>query len=375
MNDMNDPLNYTEDELKALSTEDLELLIKTAKAKEALFDTEQLALKIMMNALYGAMANKYFPLFNEQMAAAITGNGRYFIQKLAKYIEKTLQGLHKSEKQYLIYSDTDSVYFHIEPFMNMYIAKNPNLVIDNYVDWADNFEKKVIQPTIERTIADFAEELNAYNAEKIGAEREIIADAAVFTAKKKYYARVRDSEGTRFPADMPKIKVMGLEIAKSSTPVWAKDKLKAAIPHILDKDENDLRNWVKNIKQEFLSADLNDISQSGSVSNLGYKLSDKGIPIGSRAALVYNKYINDTNLLNTYNPIQPGDKCKRLFLLEPNKFNSNIIAFTNDNFVKEIGDCIDYDTNFQKGFMQPLNLMVNAMNYNLEKETVNLDDW
>jgi len=100
---MNDPLNYTEDELKALSTEDLELLIKTAKAKEALFDTEQLALKIMMNALYGAMANKYFPLFNEQMAAAITGNGRYFIQKLAKYIEKTLQGLHKSEKQYLIY--------------------------------------------------------------------------------------------------------------------------------------------------------------------------------------------------------------------------------------------------------------------------------
>jgi hypothetical protein len=111
------------------------------------------------------------------------------------------------------------------------------------------------------------------------------------------------------------------------------------------------------------------------VSNLGYKLSDKGIPIGSRAALVYNKYINDTNLLNTYNPIQPGDKCKRLFLLEPNKFNSNIIAFTNDNFVKEIGDCINYDTNFQKGFMQPLNLMVNAMNYNLEKETVNLDEW
>jgi|WetSurMetagenome_2_1015567.scaffolds.fasta_scaffold54607_2 DNA polymerase elongation subunit (family B) len=105
---MKDPLDYTEDELKAMSKQDLELLIKTAKAKEALFDTEQLALKIMMNALYGAMANKYFPLFNEQMAAAITGNGRYFIQKLAKYIEKTLQDMHKSEKPYLIYGDTDS---------------------------------------------------------------------------------------------------------------------------------------------------------------------------------------------------------------------------------------------------------------------------
>lgn len=371
---MKDPLDYTEDELKAMSKQDLELLIKTAKAKEALFDTEQLALKIMMNALYGAMANKYFPLFNEQMAAAITGNGRYFIQKLAKYIEKTLQDMHKSEKPYLIYGDTDSVYYHIEPFMNMYIAKNPNLTIDDYVDWADSFEKKVIQPTIEQTITDFAEELNAYNKDKIGAEREIISDAAVFTAKKKYYARVRDSEGTRFPTDMPKIKVMGLEIAKSSTPVWAKEKLKQAIPHILDKDEIDLRNWVKSIKQEFIKQNLNDIAQSGSVSNLSYKLTDKGLPIGSRAALIHNKYIEDNNLTNIYTPIQAGDKCKRLFLIEPNKFGSNITAFTNDSFIKEI-DCIDYDTNFEKGFMKPLSLMVNVMNYDLEKETENVDDW
>jgi len=70
----------------------------------------------------------------------------------------------------------NSVYFHIEPFMNMFQTKNPGLTMDEYVDWADAFEKKVIQPVINNTIAEFAEELNAYNTETIGAEREIISD-------------------------------------------------------------------------------------------------------------------------------------------------------------------------------------------------------
>lgn len=272
----------------------------------------------------------------------------------------------------------NSVYFQIEPFVEMYLEKNPNSDIMKTVDWADNFEKKVIQPVIEKTVSDFAAELNAYNYSVIGAEREIIADSAVFTAKKKYYARVRDNEGTRYPENEPKIKVMGLEIAKSSTPIWAKKKLKESIPHILDKDEDDLRDWVKSIKQEFISQNLVDISSAGSVSNLTYKLGvDKGIPIGSRAALIHNKYITDNNLQNIYTPIQSGDKCKRLFLIEPNVFGSNIVAYTNDNFVKEIEkyNCVDYDTNFEKGFLKPLELMVNALNYDLEKETAALDDW
>jgi DNA polymerase elongation subunit (family B) len=241
---MKDVLEYTEDELRSLSTEELESLLHLAENGESLFDTRQLVEKTMINSLYGALANKWFPLFNEDMAAAITGNGRYFIQKLANYIEETLQQLLPQEKPYIVYGDTDSVYYHIEPFVEKYIAQNPGLPTNDYVEFADRFEKKVIQPVIEKTINDFAYELNAYNKDKIGAEREIIADAAVFTAKKKYYARVRDNEGTRYPDDSPKIKVMGLEIIKSSTPKWSQKYLKQAIPHILDKNEDDLRTWV-----------------------------------------------------------------------------------------------------------------------------------
>lgn len=206
------------------------------------------------------------------------------------------------------------------------------------------------------------------------AEHILIHNCAVFTAKKKYYARVRDNEGTRYPEDSPKIKVMGLEIIKSSTPKWSQKYLKEAIPHILDKDEKDLRDWVNDIKQEFTKADLNDIAAVGGVSRIDYDLNEKSVPIGSRAAIIHNIYVDDKNLSDVYAPIQAGDKCKRLFLQEPNKFNSNIVAFTNDSFTKEI-DCVDYDTQFEKNFLKPLELMVEPLNYDLQKETQELDDW
>jgi hypothetical protein len=374
---MKEVLEYTEDELRALSDEELKMLLLEAENGESLYNTRQLVEKTMINSLYGALANKWFPLFNEEMAAAITGNGRYFIQLLAKYIEDKLQGLLPQEKPYIVYGDTDSVYYHIEPFVNKYMEKNPGLSIDAYVTWADSFENKVIQPTIQKTIEDFADQLNAYNRDKIGCEREIIADTAVFTAKKKYYARVRDNEGTRYPEDSPKIKVMGLEIIKSSTPKWSQKYLKESIPHILDKDEADLRNWVNNVKQDFINADLNDIASVGGVSRLDYDLDKDVVPIGSRAAIKHNLYIANKGIENKFAPIQAGDKCKRIFLQEPNMFNSNIVAFTNDGFTSEIMECgcVDYDVQFDKTFMKPLMLMVEPLNYDLEKETAELDDW
>lgn len=377
MNKQKDVLDYTDAELQGMTTEKLKGLLEEAEYGKSLNNTQQLAEKTLINGLYGALANKYFPLFNEDMAAAITGNGRYYIRLLANYIEDALQGMHPSEKSYVIYGDTDSVYFQIEPFMEMYQKKNPDLSIDEYVDWADQFEKKVIQPVIQKSIDDFADELNAYNRELIGAEREIISSDFMAISKKMYFARVRDSEGTRYPADDPDIKVMGLDIIKSSTPKWAKKYLKEAIPHILDKDENDLRNWLKSIKREFVNTELNDIAAVGSANNLDYDLERDTVPIGSRAAIRHNIYIKENGLENLYAPIQPGEKAKRLFLTTPNPFNSNIIAFTNDTFVREIEkhNCVDYDTNFYKNFMKPLENMVNCLKYNLEKETEELDDW
>lgn len=368
-------LEYTKEELQQLPVEQLKILLDEAKTGERQYWTEQTGLKLIINSLYGAMANRYFPLFNEKMAQAITGNGRFFIRLLSKNIENKLQSMLKSDNVYVVYNDTDSVYYQIANFVDMFITKNPDSTINEQVDFADSFEKKVIAPVIQATIDEMAKKLNIFNVDVIAADREIIADSAVFIQKKKYLARVRDNEGFRYPEYEPEIKVMGLDIIKSSTPVWSKVKLLDSVEHILDKNEQDLRDWLKNTKSEYLSVNPNDLAQVGGVNNLDYVLGEKGVPFGSRSALVHNQYVIDNNLEDVYAMIEAGDKTKRMFLRTPNKFNSNIVAYTNDSFIKEFDGLIDYDMMFEKGFTNALDNMTDALGYNLHKETEELDDW
>ena len=370
-----DVLDYTEDELKNLSIPQLKILLDEAATKERQYTTEQISLKIIINSLYGALANKWFPLFNEKMAQAITGNGRFFIRLLSKNVEEKLQSMHASTKPYILYNDTDSIYYHVEPFIDMFISKNPESTLDEQVDFADNFEKRVIAPLIKATIEEMTHKLNIYNPSVIAADREIISDVAVFVQKKKYLARVRDNEGFRYPTYEPEIKVMGLDLIRSSTPIWSQEKLLDSIEHILDKEEQDLRDWLRDTKTEYQAVNPNDLAQSGGVNNLDYVLGDKGVPIGARSALVHNQYVMDNGLEDTYAMIEAGDKTKRMFLRTPNKFNSNIVAYTNDSFIKEFEGLIDYDMMFEKGFTNALDNMTDALGYNLHKETEELDDW
>ncbi len=367
-------LQYTKEELVTLNKEKLESLYNECKINESLYEVKQLVNKRLMNALYGALGNSAFPLFNEHMAAAITGNGRFFIRTLARNIENRLQGLIPQNKKYIVYGDTDSVYYHVEPFVNKYLEGNPKSSINETVDWVNLFEQKVIQPVIVQTIDEVARKLNAFNKKSIWAEREIISDSSVFVSKKKYFARVRDSEGTRYPEDSPYVKVMGLEIIKSSTPKWAQKKLKEAIPLFLDSEETDVKKWIKDLKKDFLSVDLLELSSVSGVTSIDYKITDKGVPFGSRAAIIHNNYIKENGLSNKYQNINSGDKTKRLFLRSGNPFNSNIIAFTNDEFINEIKDYIDYDEIFNKNFLKPLEIMGTSLKWNLTQET-DTEDW
>ena len=375
MSNLREVLEYTEEELMQLPLPQLRELLDSAASKERQYTTEQISLKIIINSLYGALANKWFPLFNEKMAQAITGNGRFFIRLVSKNVEEKLQSMEPSTKPYILYNDTDSFYYSIEPFVNMFIAKNPESTLDERVDFADNFEKKVIAPIIQTTIEEITHKLNIYNPSVIAADREIISDVAVFVQKKKYFARVRDNEGFRYSDYEPEFKVMGLDLIRSSTPVWSKEKLSESIEHILDKEEQDLRDWLRTTKSEYLSVNPNNLAQVGSVNNLDYTLGEKGVPIGARSALVHNQYVINNNLEDVYAMIEAGDKTKRMFLRTPNKFNSNIVAYTNDSFIKEFDGLIDYDMMFEKGFTNALDNMTDALGYNLHKETEELDDW
>jgi DNA polymerase elongation subunit (family B) len=264
---------------------------------QTLMDTDQMTLKIMMNSLYGAFAQRYFSLYNEDLARAITINGRFFIKHMSNFIEDTLQNIKKVD-YYKIYNDTDSGYFTLDPIVSS-ISKLQST--EQKRDFCNNFFEKYIQKTINKSIDDFSKKTNAYKKEVIGAEREIIADAGIWVAKKKYIARVLDNEGVVYKE--PYMKIMGLEIIQGGTAPWSKKYLKESISIILDKTAKEVKNWLKEIKQGYTEANLEDIAKKIGVNKLsdpkwGTVQDGRNVtpPFNSKAAIATNNYIAKHNL-------------------------------------------------------------------------------
>lgn len=371
-----DLLDYTEEDLEKLDTETLLKLVEECEDKVKIYLSQQMSKKILINSLYGALANKGFSLFNEKIAQSITGNGRFFIQYSAIKIENKLQSIMPSKNKYLVYGDTDSNYYHIGNIMAEIIKKNPNKTINEYVDLAIKFEEQFVDPTIQESIKEFAEMFNAHDVGAIGAKRELVADKCLFVAKKKYVARVRDKEGVRFPEDEPYPKVMGLDIARSAMPSWCKNKLKhEAIDIILDKTEKELKEWIDACKKEFVNQPISEICSYGTVSRIDYSLSDKGIPFMCKAGIYYNMYIKEHNLENKYTPIENDTSVKLMRLKTPNKFGTDLIAYTQDTFVDEFINDIDYDTQFNKSFVDAINNMTKVLHYDLYNKFDSIDEW
>lgn len=363
-------------DLTKIPLETLEEMARIFEDEEDDKHIQQHALKILINALYGAMANKYFLLANPDLAAAITSTGRFFIRLISVRIEERLQQIQPSPKPYVIYNDTDAVYYQIEPIMERKFPGRLEECTEEMVEWADAFEKKVIQKIIQDAIAEFAQLLNTYDPSQIGVEREVIADAAVFVAKKKYFARVRDMEGVRFDMDDPYLKVMGLEIARGGTPPWCKKHLKDSISIILDKDAQGVREWRDKVKKEFLEQPIEDISMTLGISSLNFDIGDKGIPQGARSALSHNRYLRDNDLLGVIEEIKPGEKYKRCYLKTPNRFGTEILSFEDPKIIKMIEEdgIYDYATNFEKYFENPLENMVGKLGFDIS-DNPHFSEW
>ena len=381
-------LEYKREDLEKLTDKQLKQLLHDVNDKADELFTLQQTNKILINGLYGAQGNKNFILFNEKIAQAITGNGRYFIQLVANNINRILSEKLGKEYEFVNMGDTDSVYYRIEPFVELYKKEHPNADIGEIVQFCDDFEEQYIQPIIQNTIDEFSNTLNAYNPSKISAKKETVADSILAVAKKKYIARLRESESTIYPLDSPKLKIMGLELIKSTTPNFTKKYLMQAVNILLDGTNDQLINFIKNIKNEFLKVNINDIVMVSSTNNLDYDL--KGttpIPIAARASIYYNNYITKNNLLNKYNLIQAGDKVKLVYIKDQNPFASivkrvngknlipNIIAFSNNEFAKLLKDYIDYDVQFEKSFLNPLKIMSVSINYDVEEKIPDVFDF
>ena len=274
----------------------------------------------------------------------------------------------------------NSVYFTIETFMEKYY-KGTDDVLEK-TKWADNFYKKVIEKIIQKGISVFAERLNLKYPEFIGVEREAIADKGFFVAKKMYSIRVFDMEGKLYPADDPYEKTIGLELIKGGTAPFSKKYLKQSIDMILDKSETEIADWVRTLKDEFMSTNLINIARTTGISKLenpewGTKKEGRivSIPSGSKAGIATNDYIINNNLSEEYPLISPGEKAKTLYLKPHNPLKNDRFAFLNNKFAELFRDYIDYDTNWEKYFLKPLKNMTDPLGLKIDHKTEGFDEW
>ena len=336
-----------------------------------------MAKKISLNSAYGAIGNQYFRYYKLANAEAITMSGQVSIRwiegKMNSYLNKILK---TNDVDYVIASDTDSIYLNLGPFVET-VYKGREKTTEEIVGFLDKVCKMEFEKYIESSYQELADYVNAYD-QKMQMKRENIADRGIWTAKKRYILNVWDSEGVRY--DEPKLKIMGLEAVKSSTPAPCRQKIKDALKIVMTKTEDEMIAFIDNFRKAFNQLPPEEISFPRSINDVNKHKSSstlycKGTPIHARGAILYNHLIKEKKLDKKYAKIQNGEKIKFCYLKLPNPIRENVISYIQE-FPKEfeLDKYIDYDLQFSKAFLEPMKVILDAINWKVEK-TVNLESF
>jgi DNA polymerase elongation subunit (family B) len=337
----------------------------------------QMAKKISLNSAYGAIGNQYFRYYKLENAEAITLSGQVSIRWIEDKMNQHLNKILKTENvDYVIASDTDSIYLNLGPLVER-VYEGREKTAEGIVSFLDKICQMEFEKYIESSYQELADYVNAYD-QKMQMKRENIADRGIWTAKKRYILNVWDSEGVRY--EEPKLKMMGIEAVKSSTPAPCRKMIKDALKLMMSGTEDEVIEFIENARKKFKSLPPEQISFPRSASDVvKYKSSSdiyiKGTPIHIRGALLFNHYIKENKLTNKYSLIQNGEKVKFIYLKKPNSIHENIISFIQE-FPKELNldKYIDYDLQFEKAFLEPLKIILDAIGWKVEK-TVNLESF
>jgi DNA polymerase elongation subunit (family B) len=337
----------------------------------------QMARKIQINSLYGAIGNNWFRYYKLENAEAITLSGQVAIRWIENKLNQYMNKILKTENiDYVIASDTDSIYLHMGPLVKKLFA-GKDVSTEKIVDFLDKISKSELEKYIEESYQELADYMNVYD-QKMQMKRENIADRGIWTAKKRYILNVWDSEGVRY--DEPKLKMMGIEAVKSSTPAPCRQMIKDGLKIMMSGTEDEVITYIDNCRNKFRKLPPEQIAFPRTASNVRkyHSYSDiymKGTPIHVRGALLFNHYIKDRNLTNKYSLINNGEKIKFIYLKKPNIIRENIISFIQD-FPTELGldKYIDYELQFEKSFLEPLKSILDSIGWKTEY-TVNLDSF
>ena len=335
----------------------------------------QMSKKIALNSAYGAIGNQYFRYYKLANAEAITLSGQVSIRWIENRMNKYLNKILKTENEdYVIASDTDSIYLNLGPLVET-VYKGRETTNESIVSFLNKICEMELEKYITSSYETLANYVNAYD-QKMFMKRENIADRGIWTAKKRYILNVWDSEGVRY--EEPKLKMMGIEAVKSSTPAPCRLLIKNALKLMMNGTEEDVIDFIDESRKQFKKLPPEEIAFPRTASNVQkYKshsmIYEKGTPIHIRGALLFNHYVKAKKLDNKYSLISNGEKVKFLYLQKPNIIQENVISFIQD-FPRELGleKYVDYDLQFDKSFVEPLKAILDAIGWNVEK-TVNLE--
>ena len=339
---------------------ELDTLIKRA-------NNNQMVRKIALNSAYGALANQYFAFFSIDLAEAITTSGQLIIQWSERTINKFMNDtLGTEDEDFVIAMDTDSVYITMDKLVQKVLPEetDKSKIID-FLNKSEGMFEKVLADGF----VDLAEYTNAFQ-NKMQMGREVIADRGIWTAKKRYILNVHDNEGVRLAE--PKLKMMGIETAKSSTPQWVRTKLTEAFKVVMSGTEQDLWDFVENARKEFRNLPPEQVAfPRGCKGLVQYacptNIYSKGTPIHVRGSLLYNHHLKKKNIDRRYEMIKNGEKIAFSYLTTPNPINENVISFMNvlpREF--DLHRFIDYDMQFDKAFVDPLKVVISLIGWNVE---------
>ena len=325
----------------------------------------QMAKKISLNSAYGAIGNNWFRYFDLLVATAITTSGQLSIRWIEKslniYLNKILD---TKNEDYIIASDTDSVYISFDRLVNKLYGEGAET--DKIISFLDKVATEKLEPFIDKSYTALAKSMNAYE-QKMEMGREAIADKGIWTAKKRYILNVYDMEGVRFKD--PTLKIMGIEAIKSSTPAPCREKIKDALKIIMDGDEKTLNTFIQDFREEFMSLPPEEIAYPRSCNGVKKfrgtdRLFANRAPIHVKGAILYNYLIQEKKLGNKYPNIAEGDKIRFLHMKEPNIYQSSAFSFIT-YMPKELDlhKFIDYDKQFEKSFVEPLKFITDKINW------------
>lgn len=352
-------------------------LEKTGGSKEKIsqLNVKQGSVKLLLNCLFGATGNPYFKYYDLRMAEGITLTGQVVIQWMERKMnEKLNKIIGTNGVDYVIASDTDSLYINFGPLAEISGLKDSNT--ETVVNFFEKVSNGIFSEYIAESLNELAEYLNAIEP-AMSMKLENICDRGIFIGSKNYILNVHSSEGVRYKT--PKLKLVGIGLVKSSTPAVVRDSLKESIPILLYQKERNIQDFVCEKREKFFAEGIEEIAFPRGINDIDKWVSGetllKGIPVHVRAAVVYNRLVKELGLTHKYHMISEGSKMKFVYLKTPNPVHQNVVGFI-DQLPPEFNlhKYVDYEVQFEKAFLSNLEAMCKPLKWGLEKKT-SMEDW